>query len=239
MLWSNTSIQTKKTNRNGQEIGILQLLKMADHHNVIVSGKKKSNKTLYISFLSIFKLNCSSLFCSTIWGGKKRGRDCLQLCKKLLVFKTNGNCCCDKLFFCLNELQRERSFCSTWETSCHSVLSRWELCSRVLDVPLAKGKIYFLRDERKMAERQDQEGRISRSCYKTQVPNIYTNYLSTQKHLEDWISIISFEPVSLQELARKFGENAPYSPDGAKLPLWSATSMCSETESFMSPCWVV
>lgn len=87
---------------------------------------------------------------------RKRGRDCLQLCKKLLVFKANGNCCCDKLsFFCLNELQRERSSHATWETSCHFMLSRWGLCSTVLNVPLAKGEVCFF-------EGQKENGRKAR-----------------------------------------------------------------------------
>lgn len=49
------------------------------------------------------------------------------------------------------------------------------------------------------------------------------------KNLEDWISILSFEPVSLQELARKFGENPPYSPDGANYVCEAATQMRSES----------
>lgn len=49
------------------------------------------------------------------------------------------------------------------------------------------------------------------------------------KNLEDWVSILSFEPVSLQELARKFGENPPYSPDGANYVCEAATQMRSES----------
>lgn len=147
----------KKTNTNGQEIGILQLLKMADHHNVIVDGgKKKKHKWNGIHQFSQ-QFQAELLFSVVQYDlRRKRGRDCLQLCKKLLVFKANGNCCCDKLsFFCLNELQRKRSSHATWETSCHFMLSRWGLCSTVLNVPLAKGEVCFF-------EGQKENGRKAR-----------------------------------------------------------------------------
>lgn len=124
MLWSNTAIQTRKTNRNGQEMGLVQLLKTADHHNDIVVGtKKKSNKMLDSCFPSAFMMNCFSLLCSTILGGKKgemvfnyaRGSWYSKHMETTVVILL--------ILFCLNEPKRESFSHTTSQMSCPFMLS--------------------------------------------------------------------------------------------------------------------
>lgn len=81
------------------KIGILKLLKMADHHNVIADGKTQIKHQFSQQFQAELLFSIVQYHLR-----KKTGKDCLQLCKKLLVFKTNRNCHCDKLSFCLSEL---------------------------------------------------------------------------------------------------------------------------------------
>lgn len=236
----------KKTNTNGQEIGILQLLKMADHHNVIVDGEKKkpTNETVYISFLSSFKLNCFSLLCSTTWGGKE-GETAFNYARSSWYSKQMETAVVisSPSFVWTNYKGKDLHTLlgRLHATSC----SRGGGCAaRSSMFPWPKEKFVFLRDRRKMAERQDQEGRISHSCYiffplsiKTKVANIYPNYLRTLKEsgrLGKYPLLwASFSARTSKKIRRK----PSIQPWWSKLRLWSCHPNAFREHS--CPFWVV
>lgn len=91
-------------------MGLLQLLRTADQHNDIVAvtnKQKKSNRISASCFPSAFKDEWLSSVLQ--YHSRRRGRETLQVCKRLLVsktygkgrekrllvFKTYGNCYCD------------------------------------------------------------------------------------------------------------------------------------------------
>lgn len=147
----------KKTNTNGQEIGILQLLKMADHHNVIVDGgkKKNTNETVYISFLSSFKLNCFSLLCSTTWGGKE-GETAFNYARSSWYSKQMETAVViSSPSFVWTNYKGKDLHTLLGRLHANFMFSRWGLCSTVLNVPLAKGEVCFF-------EGQKENGRKAR-----------------------------------------------------------------------------
>lgn len=147
MLWSNTAIQTRKTNRDGQEMGLVQLLRTADHHNdTVVGTKKNSNKMLDSCFPSAFRMNCFSLLrstISTIWGGKE-GEMVFNYARGSWYSKhTETTIVILLVLFCLNEPKRESFSHTTSQTSCPFMLSGWKL---VISAPLAaKERFMFWR----------------------------------------------------------------------------------------------
>lgn len=146
ILWSNTAIQTRKTNRDGQEMGLVQLLRTADHHNDIVVGtKKNSNKMLDSCFPSAFRMNCFSLLLLLYYLRRERGRDGLQLCKRLLVFKTYGNYHCDTVRLILSKWAEKGKLFTHYITNVmplHALrVEASHQCSSG-----SQGKVYVLKD---------------------------------------------------------------------------------------------
>lgn len=148
---------------------------MADKHNDIAvqtKKKKKSNKMLASCFPSAFRLNCFYLLCSTIWGGERGERDLSR--KRLLVFKTYGNCCCDTTHLILSGWITEgKIFTRYFRYFMPLHALRREPCRRVLNAPLVAGKSKIRKG-----------GQASYTPFSLYVPSLsHTPFLATQSFL--------------------------------------------------------
>lgn len=119
---------------------------------------------------------------------RRRGIEGFQLRKKLLLFKTYGNCCWFTAHLTLVESQRERSSHATSDTSCHFTLSRGEPHRKVLNGPLVaeKGLLWEGGRESGRKGKTRKGGQTLYTPFSLYVPSLshYTPFLASQSVLK-------------------------------------------------------
>lgn len=162
ILWSNAAIQTRKTNRNGQEMGLLQLLRTAGQHNdIVVVTKKKNQIKCYPPAFPVFSGWIAFLCCAVPFEEEKGERQTsitqeapgIQNIWKLLlwyrssyfVWMTHKGKYLHTLLQTLHATSRSQGGSPAEESS---MVLWWQ------------GKVYFWREGgRECSRKEDQEGR--------------------------------------------------------------------------------